>query len=360
MRDEQSYDERLTELENSQKEREPSFLRAVKTLSEDLHKYSSGNGDEFPTSAILGVIFAYLRPRLILTFAGIGAVFIGGIQVWLLTNQNQLLEAQNNLFLEQNQQMINQSRTNAISSIAAIMSNTSATKDYAAGTAQLKALGDQGIDVLINLLNIDTPEWTDPAMRALVGSVNEHSVEQSRRALTAFYRYASDVVEETAEMAMRYGESRRWDWETIHSEIAQADSFPQLVKIRAGAARFEQIASHVNSYSIPALIRHNADYIMIYLADPIFWNTLSNYKHLVDVVGTSFFSTVGDESPHPGPVVGMITILCGLHAQSEWLDWIDDDTVISHLDDAKMMAEKCRFTKSGEGLYAEWRRNNSR
>lgn len=90
---------RVSATQEDFKERENNLFRALKTFFIDIGEYQSGARSDFPRAAMLGLVFAYMKPRMVLMFGGMFAVFLGLLQVWILIKQNELLEQQNT-FLE--------------------------------------------------------------------------------------------------------------------------------------------------------------------------------------------------------------------------------------------------------------------
>jgi len=87
-------EEKIQKLEDDIKEREVSVFRAYKTLLEDLYAYYKGDKKELPVPAITGLVFAYIRPRVILMFGSILAVALAVTQTYLLLRQNDIIEDQ--------------------------------------------------------------------------------------------------------------------------------------------------------------------------------------------------------------------------------------------------------------------------
>lgn len=81
---------RFDQLEGEIKERETSVLRAIRTIINDL----KDNPREFPQSAFIGLVFAYLRPRVILIFGSFLAAGFTFLQVFVLFRQTEIMNSQ--------------------------------------------------------------------------------------------------------------------------------------------------------------------------------------------------------------------------------------------------------------------------
>ena len=156
---------RLDRLERTQKEREVSFFRALKTLGEDLAQFRTGEREEFPREAVLGLVFAYLRPRVLIVIGSLAAVSIGVMQLWLLVNQNRLLDQQNTFIQSQTES----DRVQAVSSIVGAI-DLGNSSSVAAGVAQLGAYGEQATEPLLAMLGLRSDYWA-VAAEALAGTI---------------------------------------------------------------------------------------------------------------------------------------------------------------------------------------------
>lgn len=162
----QSFEEltsRVDRLQEELKEREFSFLRSLKTLSEDLFAWKQGARD-FPKAALLGAVFAYLRPRVVIVIAGLIAAVMGSLQVWLLLSQNRLIHQQNEFIKAQTRA----NRVEAIQSVLAGLGDLEPFEPgseaylmeqqsprYAIALAQLTSYGSEGVAVLRDLASND-------------------------------------------------------------------------------------------------------------------------------------------------------------------------------------------------------------
>lgn len=81
----------LQKLREDIKESQPNILGALRTFVFDVRDWRAGKRD-FPQSALLGLVFAYLRPRLVLAVGSVAAVILASAQLWLLWRQNTLFE----------------------------------------------------------------------------------------------------------------------------------------------------------------------------------------------------------------------------------------------------------------------------
>jgi|GEM_PF-5017115 len=163
----------LERLEERVKEGESSIFRALRTLVVDLASYQKGERKEFPKAALMGLVFAYLRPRLLVTIAGLSAVALAGVQVWLLLNQNRLL-AQQNAFIE------SQTSSNRIEAISTIVSGLDAESEDSArfAVAQLSTYQNEGFDVLIEVSKYDSSLGRF-STQALASGVEGHTRDQA-------------------------------------------------------------------------------------------------------------------------------------------------------------------------------------
>lgn len=83
------------------KERETSVIRGVGTVIVDLEAWITGKRKDFPKSAVIGLIAAYLTPRILLVIGSIAAGIGAGLQIWLLFRQNDLIEQQGRMLTSQ-------------------------------------------------------------------------------------------------------------------------------------------------------------------------------------------------------------------------------------------------------------------
>jgi hypothetical protein len=145
----ESLNVRLDRLEDSIKEREHNLFRAIKTFVQDFLSFRAGE-QGFPRAAALGLVFAYLRPRIVLVLGSFAAVGLAGMQVWLLLSQNKLIEQQN-LMID------NQARSNRMQAIAAVLTGADPSNPAPVVLAQLSVYGSEGFDVLDELAATDVP-----------------------------------------------------------------------------------------------------------------------------------------------------------------------------------------------------------
>ena len=88
----ETYD-KFERLENEIKERETSVLRAVRTVLKDY----KNNPQEFPQSAFIGLIFAYLRPRVTIVIGSVLAGVFAFLQLFVLFRQTELMRNQKDI-----------------------------------------------------------------------------------------------------------------------------------------------------------------------------------------------------------------------------------------------------------------------
>ncbi|RLA41300.1 MAG: hypothetical protein DRR42_24825 [Gammaproteobacteria bacterium] len=170
-------EESIGKLHAAQKEREVSFIRALGTLTDDWIAYKKDER-EFPREALLGAVFAYLRPRVIIVLASLGAIMLGGFQVWLLLNQNRLLDQQNLLIDAQR-------RAGSLATINSILGSLKDEDDIVLATSQLSTFGDEGFDVLITL---SASRWKHAvaAQTIIAGTAASHSKKQALAVIVSF------------------------------------------------------------------------------------------------------------------------------------------------------------------------------
>jgi len=168
---------KFAELENQIKERETSFFRAVKTFLQDFNEFQRDEDKAFPKAAFLGLLFSYLRPRMILVIGGLFAGIFTLAQVYLLYSQNKLLIAQNNLFSAQNTFMEKQTQATEQQAVSMVISRLDVSKpdSTSVAIAELAEMGDTGFDVLLRLSK-GTGEFSQVAKTFLLQNYTEFSV----------------------------------------------------------------------------------------------------------------------------------------------------------------------------------------
>jgi hypothetical protein len=181
---------RIDQLEESLKEREHSLLRAIKTFVEDIAAFRAGSRKDFPQAAALGLVFAYLRPRIVIVLGSIGAVIFAGVQVWLLVSQNRLI-GQQNIMIE------SQARSNRMQAVSSLLEGLDNSQPSEVKLAMLGVFGEEGFDVLMELAKRENAA----AIAALVRGAPQHSSSQGAEVVQLFVqRYAErlNVYEETS------------------------------------------------------------------------------------------------------------------------------------------------------------------
>jgi len=93
--DKPEIEQRIELLEQKIKEKETSLFRAISTFSKDMNDYRSGKSDQFPNASFMGLVYAVLKRRMIIVMGSLVAMIFTGAQLWLLYNQNKLMELQN-------------------------------------------------------------------------------------------------------------------------------------------------------------------------------------------------------------------------------------------------------------------------
>lgn len=178
----------LDRLREEMKEREPSVLNAFRTFASDVVRWQRGERD-FPQSAALGVMFAYLRPRLILTAAGIGALVMAGMQVTLLVQQNTLIENQNAL-------LESQTRSTQLAVVTEVLSklNSDDEKQTDLLIAGLESYGDQALEPLIVVSKSNDDDLAQRALEAIVRSAGVHRDTEFFKTMNLFFYLLQGAV----------------------------------------------------------------------------------------------------------------------------------------------------------------------
>lgn len=173
--------ERLRVLEDAVKEREVSLLRALRTFFSDFQAFTKGERPDFPRAAAVGLLFAYLRPRVVLVLGSIAAAVLAAIQLGLLLNQNRLIKQQNDFIAQQTQS----DRAQAISSILSQLDPRD-TIAAEAGMIQMALFSEQGFEALLELSKSES-DLGRLADRALLSGASRHTPEQAGRAFHALF-----------------------------------------------------------------------------------------------------------------------------------------------------------------------------
>ena len=174
-------EESVSELKESLKQRETSLIRALGTLIKDWNDYRQGDREAFPTDALLGVVWAYLRPRVAIVVASFGALALGGLQIWLLVQQNDLMK-------NQNQIVKTQAKTEQMAAISSVLGTLLAGDSISnkeaenIAIAQLIVYGNESFDVLIQLVR-RMGTVGDLSRQVLISGADAHSPEQSSLAM---------------------------------------------------------------------------------------------------------------------------------------------------------------------------------
>lgn len=190
----QAYvDDRFETLSEQIKERETSFLRALKTLVVDWRAYQTGEREKFPNAAVLGAIFAYLRPRIVIVLGSIAAVIIAIAQIWILVSQTNIIEHQSLLIEEQNET----SKRQAVTAILSGLDPTNAVQSELAVT-QLAVYGDAGFEVLLSLGRSNS-ELGYTARTALTRALPQHTDEQIQSVFDLLLQVYNDSLSQAIE-----------------------------------------------------------------------------------------------------------------------------------------------------------------
>jgi hypothetical protein len=154
----------LQKLREDIKEQQPGLIGAVRTLLIDWDKWRKGERD-YPRAALLGVVFAYLRPRLTIVIGSIAAAILGVAQFWMLNRQNSLIEQQNRL-------IDGQSYALRAQTTAALLNDVDDERPLShAQLAVLLGFGDIGYESLM-LLAKENNQAGETARRALAEKIS--------------------------------------------------------------------------------------------------------------------------------------------------------------------------------------------
>lgn len=164
--------EQLARLENRVKESQSSLFSAIKTLLHDFEEYRDGTRDiNSLRPAIVGLVFAYLRPRLVIVVGSLLAGVLGVAQLWLLWNQQKQLELQNTLISQQGNVLEAQTKASqeaVISQLVLALDPRDSIRSHLA-QAQLATFGEAGFNVLLDLTHRSRGPASELAAGALYG-----------------------------------------------------------------------------------------------------------------------------------------------------------------------------------------------
>lgn len=147
--------QKLQQLREEIKEREPSVIGAIRTLTTDLLAWHRGKRSDFPRSAAIGLAFAYMRPRVILALGSISALIIAVAQIWLIKGQNEILAEQGRLTKAQ--------------VLGSILRELREQDPFATGiNASVLAFGDVAFELVADIATSPSPE--PPSRGAYVGT----------------------------------------------------------------------------------------------------------------------------------------------------------------------------------------------
>lgn len=164
----------IDQLREEAKEREPSMLGAIRTLVSDMDIWKRGERD-YPKAATIGLVLAYLRPRVVLIVGSFAAILFAGGQTWLLARQNALISQQNALLREQGYALRAQTTAALITGLdSAVITDTQ--------TSLLTAFGDIGFDSL-RILASTSGKAGEAARSALVEIADRLSADQAGQSL---------------------------------------------------------------------------------------------------------------------------------------------------------------------------------
>jgi hypothetical protein len=176
---------RVAKLDERLKENQASLFGAIKTLLDDVQDYRSGKRDfQSLRPAALGLLFAYLRPRLVIVVGSVLAALMGVAQLWLLWNQQQQLEQQNTLIEQQSDLLAAQTKAGQISAITELVLALDPRDSIQSHIAQIQLAesGEIGVNVLIKLSESRGPA-SALAAAALYDQWRIHSASQASEVL---------------------------------------------------------------------------------------------------------------------------------------------------------------------------------
>jgi hypothetical protein len=243
----------LKALDERTKERDPSLLSALRTLVDDAVRWQRGERD-FPKAAALGVLFAYLRPRLILSIVGVTGLFIAGLQIWLLVQQNKLIANQNEL-------LTSQTRSNQLAMLKDVFSELTAENGESSDLflAGLRAYGDQAFGALLVVASESSNHAIrERAFRAILEGADTHGSAEIGQTLQLIHRYGTGVT-------TRYAIAQEVTPEIEAEMVRREERLPQM--------RFDAIQAFID-YSWKINAKHmnnltNDSYNAILMIDSI-------------------------------------------------------------------------------------------
>lgn len=151
---------RFAEFEEKQKARDPNLISAARTLIDDVIKYAKRERTEFPREALIGVIGAYLRPRMVVVFGSLIALLIALGEFWLIYRQNRIIEGQTEVMRTQTGLLEDQARITRAEIVSkllpALRSKDSLNSD---DTILIAAYGPVAIDVLVPVVTNGYPSY---------------------------------------------------------------------------------------------------------------------------------------------------------------------------------------------------------
>jgi hypothetical protein len=170
---------RIDALEGRVKRGETNVLRAMTTLLADLQRYRAGQSGSFPNDSLLGLVYALLVRRILVVAFGLLGALVAGAQVFLLLQQNQLID-------QQNRYINAQTEANNAEALSSLLSRLDPNDET--GTrilvAQMSIDSQRGLPVLLELAR-GSDTIASIARDVLVRTYDAHSSEQSDSAVTA-------------------------------------------------------------------------------------------------------------------------------------------------------------------------------
>lgn len=223
----------VREIREDMKAQQPSLLGAVRTLLNDIKGWQEGTRG-YPESAALGVVFAYLRPRLIVLVGSVFAAIGVALQLYVLVKQNDLIRQQNDLIREQGTALRAQT--------AAVLLNDVDSKPSETRLALLAAFGEIGFDSLVILSSLET-EAGETARMSLSSSAARLSSSQAVSAFMNLLDRDSERMQEqpwpsqgAPELSPNYTID---DWLTVKRAGQTTSDAPTLYAARFAVARRE-------------------------------------------------------------------------------------------------------------------------
>jgi hypothetical protein len=195
----QQLRDEIKQLREDVKEREPSLIGALRTLVSDVREFQQG-GRDFPKAAVLGALFAYLRPRIVLLVGSLAAVVFAGAQLWILYAQTDVMREQTKLFGKQTE--LSEAQTDLLTdektllraqTTAALLNGIGKGEISARDVALLTAFGEIGFESL-EILAAGDDQTADSVRRVLISIAPRLTPPEATRALQILVAKDADAL----------------------------------------------------------------------------------------------------------------------------------------------------------------------